>query len=70
MWPLRKKPLPPPPLEFLPAESAAVMRILGALGRQTSVLDAIRQTRTECWSFILSGLAPPKGLGKSDRKAW
>ena len=42
MRPFRKKPLPPPSLEFLPAESAAVMRILSALGRQTSVLDAIR----------------------------
>ena len=62
MWPFRKKSLPPPPaLEFLPAESAAVMRIVSALDKLTGVLDAIRQTQNGVLVVCLDRVGTAKG---------
>lgn len=62
MWPFRKKSLPPPPpLEILSSQSAAVTRILSVLERRTDLADAIRQTENGVLVVHLERIGTAKG---------
>ncbi len=62
MWPFRKKSLPPPPaLEPLSGQSAAVMRVVIALDRLAGVADVIRrQTKNAVLAVYLEQVGTAK----------